>query len=81
LQIITKKQYVYPSSVKSDNNFMNQMCCVQRVEKENKETKEISSFYTSTSTKDHYFFAHSYLNIAFNLKHGSGIAKLAGLFF
>ena len=81
MQIISKKQYVYPSSVKSDNDFMNQMCSVQRVEKENKETKEKTSFYTSTSTKDHYFFAHAYLNIAFNLKHGSGIAKLAGLFF
>jgi hypothetical protein len=79
-QIIAKKKYIFPVKVKNDNNFLNQMCSVMRIDKTSKDTNEIKAIYKSTTKKDHYFFAMVYLNLAFNLKKAN-IARVGGLFF
>lgn len=78
--IAGKKKFIFPGQVKGDNDFINQLCTVMRVDKSNKETGDITGIYKSASKKNHYFFSLVYLNLAFNLRK-SGFAKLGGLIY
>jgi len=75
-QIAVKQQIIYPASAKNDNDFVHQMCSPMRLDKSDKETGEIKSFYKSSSKKDHFFFAGVYLNLAFNLKKSAHVRAI-----
>ncbi len=79
IEQIIRKRYVFPGQIKGDNNFIMQMCSPMRLDRTDKLTGDIKSYYKSAGKKDHYFFAMSYLNLAFNLKKAL-VAKVGRLF-
>lgn len=73
-EIMSKKAFVFPSCVKGDNVFINQLCAPCRIEKENKETGETKARYDSVGKADHYFFALLYLLLAFQVKKSRSLS-------
>lgn len=77
-QISVRKKMIFPGCTRGDENFIKQMCSPMRMDKTDKKTGEVKSYYKSSNRKDHYFFAAVYLNLAFNLRKGS-FARVTGL--
>ena len=72
-KVSIKEEITFPSYTKSDKKFINQLCAMQRMEKEDKDTGEIKAFYGNGKKADHYFHALGYLILAFQMKKtGSG---------
>ena len=69
-EIGVKKNVTFPSVIKSDMQFLGQMCAPMRMEEEDKKTGDIKVFYGNGGKQDHYFFAMCYLMLAFQIKRG-----------
>ncbi len=75
-EIANKQTFIFPSSTKGDNVFINQMCAPVRIEKQDKEKGDIRAIYGNGNRPDHYFFACVYLLLAFQLKRaGAAVAS------
>lgn len=79
-EIMTKKGFVFPSSIKGDNNFVLQMCAPVRMDRQNKDTGDIKAIYGNGGRQDHYFFACTYLMLAMQLKRKSIVKALDYIF-
>jgi hypothetical protein len=67
-EIMGKRNFIFPGSVKGDNVFINQMCAPVRIDKTHKETGDIKAIYGNGGRADHYFFACVYFLLALQLK-------------
>lgn len=80
-EIANKHTFVFPSSVKGDNLFISQMCAPVRMEKTDKDRGDITAIYGNGGRADHYFFACSYLMLAFQLKRSASVLASKLSFF
>ena len=71
-KVSIKEEVTFPSSTKSDNKFIKQLCAMQRMEEEDKKTGEIRAYYGNAGKADHYFHALGYLILAFQIKKMRG---------
>ncbi len=78
--ITEKQKFIFPSCVKGDNVFINQLCAPVRQEKTDKDRGDVRAIYGNGGRADHYFFALVYLNLAFQMKRSS-VATLSDVRF
>ena len=78
--ITEKQKFIFPSCVKGDNLFINQLCAPVRHEETDKRLGDVKALYGNGGRADHWFFALVYLELALQMKRNS-VATLSPLDF
>lgn len=73
--VSVRKRFIFPQQIKQDNQFIKQMCALQRMEKKDNDTGEIRAYYGNGGKADHYFHAAAYLFLASLVKRTAGFAR------
>lgn len=70
-RMAVKKNVILPAMAKDDFRFVNQMCAPTRMNDQNPKTGDIKAVYNSGGKADHFFFAMTYLMLAFETRRSS----------
>lgn len=70
-KLAIKKQLILPAHAKDDLRFVNQLCAPTRMSLEDSKTGDLKAVYNSGGKADHFFFALSYLMLAFETRRTS----------
>jgi hypothetical protein len=73
--VAVRKRFTFPQQIKQDNQFLKQMCALQRMEKKENDTGEIRAYYGNGGKADHYFHAAAYLFLASLVRRTAGFAR------
>lgn len=74
-QLAVKQKLVLPGRAKEDLRFVNQLCAPTRMDIADTKTGDHKAVYNSGGKADHFFFALTYLLLAFETRR-SGVANL-----
>lgn len=79
-EISSRKNFVFPSTTKGDNEFIRQVCAPARMEETSKKTGDVKAIYTNSGKADHYFFALLYFILSTQMKRGLSMQFGGSLF-